>query len=692
MKVQTKFILLMLFLFIFFSGGLFLSKHLQKEQNALLFQDRSKEKDLLLNMTIDFRGATLRVLANDYSLWDDMVNFVKTGDRDWANINIKMSLKTYNANAVWVCRPDLSVVYSCNNLNTEALDNLPLPREASKRVLSKNPFYYFFAWTAGGLMEIRTAPIQPALDIERKTQPQGYFMAGQIWNNDYIKELSGLTQSQIELFHIGAGGAPPGKGDINEGTIRSVKILNGWDGKPLAQVASQSAPSILQELNQQSNRRFILILAVAVITLTVILFPLLHWVNNPLRLLFRSLNSGDPLILKQLQREKNEFGHLAQLIIKSFGQYSALIKEVMERTLAEKALRENENYLKTLLDSINSGIMVVESTTHKIVDANLCALRMMGAVKEEVIGHECYEFVCRNEMGKCPISDFGKTVDYSEQEIRRIDGEKLPIFRSVVPVSRNGEKYLIESFLDITERKKAEEELRESTRRLAELAEEQRLLLDNTRDFIYRHDTHGVMYYISPSVEQITGYSPADWCAHYTKYMTDNSINMKVVEYTDETLRMGTIHPAYLVEIYHKDGRRIMLEVKEQPYYEGDRVDGIVGVARDVTDSKIVEQQLRHSEERYRYLIENISDGVAIVDLDENVIYANPAACHIFGYGLEELLKMNLNQIAVENEFAKIRAETEKRKRQEASHYEFDIRRKDGELRRLFLTAKPFFD
>jgi PAS domain S-box-containing protein len=136
---------------------------------------------------------------------------------------------------------------------------------------------------------------------------------------------------------------------------------------------------------------------------------------------------------------------------------------------------------------------------------------------------------------------------------------------------------------EIVEHEHAEQALKTTSSKVSALAEEQRVLLDNTRDFIYRHDTNGIFHYVSQSVQAMTGYSSEEWMCHYATFLTDNPINAKVIDYTERTLREGTAVPPYLVEIYHKQGQRIMLEVNEQPFFEDGKIAGIVGVARDVT-------------------------------------------------------------------------------------------------------------
>ena len=96
---------------------------------------------------------------------------------------------------------------------------------------------------------------------------------------------------------------------------------------------------------------------------------------------------------------------------------------------------------------------------------------------------------------------------------------------------------------------------------------------------------------MSPTVERITGHTTQEWCKHYSTYMTDNPSNKHVFKSTEEALRTGKKMPPYQVEIFHKDGSRMNLEVNEQPFFEGEDVVGIIGVARDVTKRVSAERE-----------------------------------------------------------------------------------------------------
>jgi PAS domain S-box-containing protein len=135
-----------------------------------------------------------------------------------------------------------------------------------------------------------------------------------------------------------------------------------------------------------------------------------------------------------------------------------LEKEAAGRRKAEAALRESEVRLKTVLDTIQAGIVVIDPETHVIVGVNAAAGRMFGAPREEILGTVCHERICPAQKGRCPITDLGEDFENEEHMLLRATGEGVPILKTAVFITLAGREHLLESFLDITARKKAEEE------------------------------------------------------------------------------------------------------------------------------------------------------------------------------------------------------------------------------------------
>ena len=154
---------------------------------------------------------------------------------------------------------------------------------------------------------------------------------------------------------------------------------------------------------------------------------------------------------------------------------------INERKKAEEELENNKNYFETLMTSVLSGIIVVDSKTHRIVDANPAALKLIGASKEEVVGKVCHKFICPEEVGKCPITDLGQTMDKAEMTIISANGERHPIIKSVVKVKHNGRTLLVENFVDISVLKRIEEMMQRNQNRLELMNEKLKVVGGLTR-------------------------------------------------------------------------------------------------------------------------------------------------------------------------------------------------------------------
>jgi PAS domain S-box-containing protein len=140
--------------------------------------------------------------------------------------------------------------------------------------------------------------------------------------------------------------------------------------------------------------------------------------------------------------------------------------DITEMKAAEKAIKESEARIKTIFDSINTGIIVIDPEDRTIVDANPITEQMIGLPKKEIVGSFCYRFICPREMNDCPIIDHGQTVDSADRVLLSAEGREIPILKTVVRVILGGKPHLVESFVDLTERKRAEAELQRNMEEL----------------------------------------------------------------------------------------------------------------------------------------------------------------------------------------------------------------------------------
>jgi len=115
----------------------------------------------------------------------------------------------------------------------------------------------------------------------------------------------------------------------------------------------------------------------------------------------------------------------------------------------------------------------------------------------------------------------------------------------------------------------------------------------------------------------------------------------------------------------------------------------VLSICRDITERKRTEELMRQSDDRYKTLIETMTEGLAIADLNENIIFANKSAGEIFGYSREKLIGTNFDQIVIKEDLKKIHEGTKKRVNGEHNRYNVRIRRPDDGIRNLEVSATP---
>jgi len=179
-----------------------------------------------------------------------------------------------------------------------------------------------------------------------------------------------------------------------------------------------------------------------------------------------------------------------------------------------------------------------------------------------------------------------KKIPFNELKIKSLDGKDKFIEIGGAPVDYFGEPALQTVMRDITDKKKTLKEINDTKNKYQKTAEELNFVLDNMRDFVYRQNIEGKFTFVSPAIEFITGFTPEEWHTNYKDVLTDNPINQMVIKYTEDALFRGIQRPPYEAEVYHKNGNRIVLEVSEIPLTENGKPNGLIGVARDITERK----------------------------------------------------------------------------------------------------------
>jgi len=141
-------------------------------------------------------------------------------------------------------------------------------------------------------------------------------------------------------------------------------------------------------------------------------------------------------------------------------------KELVALREAQEQLRTSQEKIKEafqtrelILEEMPVGMIVI-GRDKKIRRVNKAALTMMGLDSSaELVGNVCHKKICPVELNECPVLDLGQSIDNSEKVLLHSTGKQIPILKTVLPISLGGQEVLLEAFVDITERRQAEETL-----------------------------------------------------------------------------------------------------------------------------------------------------------------------------------------------------------------------------------------
>jgi PAS domain S-box-containing protein len=351
-------------------------------------------------------------------------------------------------------------------------------------------------------------------------------------------------------------------------------------------------------------------------------------------------------------------------------------RDITARKQAETALRESRQRLQAVVEGTSDAVYLKDLQGRYLL-FNSAAGRFVGKSPDEVLGRDDTFLFPPDEArvlmeGDPRVMGGGKPVTY-EEHVTTADGQRRTFSSTKGPILDADGKVvgLFGIARDITERKQAQDTLRESEERY-------RRLVDNLKGshFIYTHDTTGMLTYVSESVTQVLGYALEEDLPHYGQYFTDHPANEAAHRHTELTLQ-GIRQPSYEVNVWHKDGSTRWLEVQEVPVYDADgKVVAVEGVAQDITERKRAQEALRESEDRYRILLESGFDGIFVHE-DFRIVQLNDRLAEMTGYTRAELMGSKAVDLFTPESQERIRHYATS---EATGYFEIELCRRDGQL------------
>jgi len=311
--------------------------------------------------------------------------------------------------------------------------------------------------------------------------------------------------------------------------------------------------------------------------------------------------------------------------------------EMTERKQMEEALRENEERYRGLADSI-SDIFFAMDEHLRYTYWNKASEILTGVRAEDAVGkslsevfpdtpgtrraEKAYRAVLKTQKPRTFVNDFD------------IDGRHY-VFEIGAYPSRGGISVFVR---DITERKRAEEALRQSE-------EKYRTILEEMEDAYFEVDLGGHLTFVNNSVCRDLGYSREELMGMSYKAFTAEQDIDSVFRVFNGVYRTGVPNKGFPWKTIRKDGVQGFAETSIS-LLRNDKgeIIGFRGVGRDVTDHKQAEEKLRQSKENYRALFDSSVIGTLVLDAETmQVLIANEAAMKIFGFSsLEEAAAINV--------------------------------------------------
>ncbi len=268
-------------------------------------------------------------------------------------------------------------------------------------------------------------------------------------------------------------------------------------------------------------------------------------------------------------------------------------RDISELKIVERNLQRSKEFIETIFNSMDDAIAIVDVHDLTIVDANRVFVEKSGLPKAELVGKKCHEITHRSggpcvvHGEACPISTMmaSRSAATLEHCHELPGGQKEFIEVTAAPISDDEGNIVKAVYItrDITERKLAEENIRNSEERY-------RSLFDSTLDGVYRVNAEGVFTQINPAGARIFGYeSPEEIIGRNTlEYWRD----LRDRDAYRAELKLKKSVSAYHMAAKKCDGRLIDLETTSRIIedHEGNYL-GITGILRDVTERKLLEAE-----------------------------------------------------------------------------------------------------
>jgi len=343
-----------------------------------------------------------------------------------------------------------------------------------------------------------------------------------------------------------------------------------------------------------------------------------------------------------------------------------------------------EDYAEILFESTPSAIFAVDKEK-KIVAWNKKAEEITGYSKQEILGKECLVFSGYPCKEKCGLyaEDVEKPILEEECIIKTKDGKALSILKNVDLLKGKDGNIIggVANFVDITERKKANEELKSSEERL-------KLLFESAPDAYYLNDLKGTFIDGNKAAEELIGYKRQELIGK--SFMKLNLLSFNQMPKAAKNLAKNALGKSTGPDefiIKGREGKGRVVEIRTHPV----KIKGktrVLGIARDISERKKAEQSLKEKTAYLDQLIKSAPEGIVMVDNNHRVMSINEEFTKLFGYSSADAIGHDLDSLVAKN-FKDAKLITDEVHEGAEVSYERIRQHKDGKLVNVSILGSP---
>jgi PAS domain S-box-containing protein len=324
--------------------------------------------------------------------------------------------------------------------------------------------------------------------------------------------------------------------------------------------------------------------------------------------------------------------------------------EAAEKSLIEEVGREKEqisslsttlqaehDLLDTIMENTRAHLAYLDAD-FKFVKVNSAYATGSGHAVEELIGKNHFDlfpdaenqaiFEKARATGK-PVEFRAKPFEFADQPERGVtywDWTLIP-----VKGARGRVQGLVLSLMDVTDRVRAEQAARGSEKKY-------RQLVESLQEGVWAIDEEGFTTFVNPRMAEMLGYRVEDMTGKHVRVFLNEEDATSMLQHLE--LRKKGLSEHRDLALLRRDGSVLQVAMEASPLFddEGKYQGALAGVV-DVTHERAIQEDLRKSEENFRLLTENATDGIYRFRLDPpGYEYVSPAMTSLFGYEREEWL------------------------------------------------------